>query len=106
MAAISLNTCDAQPCAVLEIEVRQHGGVLAQVVGLLARRAYRVQGLVCRTLADGRHGRIWLQVHEDLRLPQVLRQVAKLEDVLAVRQHPAGHAVFGRVAEFFEPAGA
>jgi hypothetical protein len=41
-----------------------------------------------------------------LRLPQVLRQVAKLEDVLAVRQHPAGHAVFGRVAEFFEPAGA
>lgn len=39
-----------------------------------------------------------------MRLPQVLRQIAKREDVPAVRQHPAGHAVLGRVAEFFEPA--
>ena len=38
--------------------------------------------------------RIWLMVNEDQRLPQMIKQVEKLEDVLAVRRHGADHAVF------------
>ena len=40
-------------------------------------------------------------VNEDQRLPQMIKQVEKLEDVLAVRQHGADHAVFERLEEFF-----
>ncbi|MDQ5914838.1 MAG: acetolactate synthase small subunit, partial [Pseudomonadota bacterium] len=40
-------------------------------------------------------------VNEDVRLPQMIKQVEKLEDVLAVRRHGADHAVFERMEEFF-----
>jgi len=40
-------------------------------------------------------------VNEDARLDQMVKQVMKLEDVLAVRRHGAEHAVFERLEEFF-----
>ncbi|HRE16533.1 MAG TPA: acetolactate synthase isozyme 1 small subunit, partial [Rhodocyclaceae bacterium] len=46
--------------------------------------------------------RIWLMVNEDVRLTQMIKQVEKLEDVIAVRRHGASHAVFERLEEFFK----
>jgi len=97
---------ETTPRAVLELDVRNHPGVMSHVVGLFARRAFNVEGILCLPLNGGGMSRIWLLVNEDQRLPQMIRQVEKLEDVLATRRHGADHGVFMRLEEFLqeEPA--
>jgi acetolactate synthase-1/3 small subunit len=87
--------------SVLELEVNNHAGVMSHVVGLFSRRAYNVEGILCMPVGDGRVSRIWLMVDEEARLEQMIRQIGKLEDVLRVRRHGAGHEVFERVGAFF-----
>ncbi|MFT4102501.1 MAG: acetolactate synthase small subunit [Burkholderiaceae bacterium] len=101
MNTLNANDAAEKSGAVLEIDVANHPGVMSHVVSLFSRRACNVDGILCLPVGDGRHSRIWLRVKEDLRLPQMIRQVEKLEDVTAVRRHHAGHAVFGRLEEFF-----
>lgn len=69
--------------AVLELRVAGHSGSLPQVCGLLARRAFQVEAMLCLPAAEGRQS-IWLLVPEDGRLGQLVRQVGKLGDVLGV----------------------
>jgi acetolactate synthase-1/3 small subunit len=87
--------------AILEIDVNNHPGVMSHVVGLFSRRACNVEGILCLPLGDGRQSRIWLLVNDDQRLPQMIRQVEKLEDVTAVRRHSPEHAVFSNLEGFF-----
>ena len=86
---------------VLELDVNNHAGVMSHVVGLFSRRAFNVEGILVMPVGDGAASRIWLLVNEDARLDQMIRQLEKLEDVLAVRRHGADHAVFERLEEFF-----
>ena len=99
---------NGHPRTVLELEVNNHAGVMSHVAGLFARRAYNVEGILCMPVAAVANGeacrrtsRMWLTVNEDTRLEQMIRQLEKLEDVLSVRRHGAGHEVFARVGEFF-----
>ncbi len=101
MNAISQAENRALARAVLELEVNNHAGVMSHVVGLFSRRAYNVEGILVMPVGDGRCSRIWLQVNEDGRLEQMIRQIEKLEDVLAVRRHGAEHEVFERLEAFF-----
>ena len=87
--------------AVLEIDVNNHAGVMSHVVGLFSRRSYNVEGILCLPVGDGRQSRIWLLVNEDQRLSQMMKQVEKLEDVIALRRHNADHAVFQNLENFF-----
>ena len=87
--------------AVLEIDVNNHAGVMSHVVGLFSRRAYNVEGILVLPVGDGSRSRIWLLVNEDQRLPQMIKQVEKLEDVAAIRRHNADHAVFQNLEAFF-----
>lgn len=87
--------------AVLELTVRNHPGVMSHVSGLFARRAFNVEGILCMPVGDGTQSRIWLLVREDERLPQMVSQVAKLEDVLSVTRHGADHRVFEQLETFF-----
>ena len=87
--------------AVLELNVNNHAGVMSHIVGLFSRRAYNVEGILCLPVGDGSTSRVWLLVNEDQRLSQMIKQVEKLEDVIAVRRHAADHAVFFRLEEFF-----
>ena len=89
------------PRTVLELDVNNHAGVMSHIVGLFSRRAYNVEGILCMPVGTGRTSRIWLTVNEDARLEQMIRQIEKLEDVLVVHRHGAGHEVFERVGEFF-----
>jgi acetolactate synthase-1/3 small subunit len=102
MNAITRNENTALARAVLEIDVANHPGVMSHVVGLFSRRAYNVEGILCLPVGDGQQSRIWLLVNEDQRLPQMIRQVEKLEDVSAVRRHHADHAVFTDLEAFFQ----
>jgi len=89
--------------AVLEIDVNNHPGVMSHVIGLFSRRAYNVEGILVLPVGDGSRSRIWLLVNEDLRLAQMMKQVEKLEDVIALRRHNADHAVFQDLESFFRP---
>ena len=86
---------------VLELDVNNHAGVMSHVVGLFSRRAYNVEGILVMPVGNGETSRIWLMVNEEARLEQMVKQVEKLEDVLAVRRHGATHEVFERMEEFF-----
>ena len=98
-----VKTCkDGLLPTVLELDVNNHAGVMSHVVGLFSRRAYNVEGILCMPVGDGSKSRIWLLVKEDERLEQMVRQVEKLEDVLAVRRHGAEHELFERLEEFFQ----
>jgi acetolactate synthase-1/3 small subunit len=86
---------------VLELTVNNHPGVMSHICGLFARRAYNVEGILCMPIGSGAHSRIWLLVHADHRLEQMIKQVQKLEDVHSVRRHGTDHTVFERLEEFF-----
>jgi acetolactate synthase-1/3 small subunit len=103
MNAINRNEQNALARAVLEIDVNNHAGVMSHVVGLFSRRSYNVEGILCLPVGDGRQSRIWLLVNEDQRLVQMMKQVEKLEDVIAIRRHNADHAVFQDLETFFVP---
>ena len=103
MNAINRNEQNALARAVLEIDVNNHAGVMSHVVGLFSRRSYNVEGILCLPVGDGRQSRIWLLVNEDQRLAQMMKQVEKLEDVIAIRRHSADHAIFQNLETFFQP---
>jgi acetolactate synthase-1/3 small subunit len=84
--------------AVLRLSVRNHPGALSHVSGLFARRAFNVEGVLCVAVGDGTRSAILLLVREDERLEQLVRQLAKLEDVLEVRREPDGARAFAAVA--------
>ena len=102
MNAVNRNEMNALR-AVLEIDVNNHPGVMSHIVGLFARRACNVEGILCLPVGDGSCSRIWLLVNEDARLPQMMKQAEKLEDVIAIRRHHADHAVFSELEDFFRP---
>ncbi|MFC3396692.1 acetolactate synthase small subunit [Brenneria rubrifaciens] len=85
----------------LELSVRNHPGVMSHVCGLFARRAFNVEGILCMPLAGGGESRIWLLVQDDRRLPQMISQVEKLEDVIQVQRHGDEKRIFDQVAEFY-----
>lgn len=103
MNALTKNERQALSRAVLEIDVNNHPGVMSHVIGLFSRRTYNVEGILCLPVGDGSCSRIWLLVNEDARLPQMMKQAEKLEDVIAVRRHHADHAVFSELEDFFRP---
>ena len=102
-----MNMCESKPLpeqtgkAVLELSVRNHPGVMSHICGLFARRAFNVEGILCMPVGDSSQSRVWLLVRENESLPQMMSQVAKLEDVLSVERHGADHQVFEKLEALF-----
>jgi acetolactate synthase-1/3 small subunit len=94
-------TRSESPQVVLALTVNNHPGVMSHICGLFARRAFNVEGILCMPIGTGAQSRIWLRVHADHRLEQMLKQLTKLEDVVGVQRHGADHEVFVRLEEFF-----
>jgi len=91
---------EAPDCAVLEVTVHSHPGVLAQVCGLFSRRAYHLEAMLC--VPAGHERRIWLLVSERQRLAQLEQQLLKLQDVRGVRRHGADRELFVRLGELLK----
>ncbi|PHR29954.1 MAG: acetolactate synthase isozyme 1 small subunit [Desulfotalea sp.] len=89
---------DKPVIAVLELIVNNHPGVMSHICGLFSRRAYNLEGIICIPLGGGLTSKMWLQVNEELKLEQIIKQVQKLPDVLNVIKHGEGHPVFAEVA--------
>ena len=92
---------DSAASTVLELTVNNHPGVMSHICGLFSRRAYNVEGMLCMPIGDGKCSRVWLLVGEDQRLEQMIKQMQKLVDVVAVRRHAADHEVFVGLEAFF-----
>jgi acetolactate synthase I/III small subunit len=71
-------------CIVVELIVNNHPGVMSHVAGLFARRAFNLEGIICGKIGDGAKSRMLLLVNNDDRLEQIVKQLQKLYDVLAV----------------------
>lgn len=71
---------------VLRLVVRNHPGAMSHICGLFARRSFNLDGILCLPIEDGARSAVSLLVRDDERLEQLTRQLAKLEDVLAVRR--------------------
>ncbi|MEX1033870.1 MAG: acetolactate synthase small subunit [Cellvibrionaceae bacterium] len=97
----ALTKLDKRAQSVLELKVRNHPGVMSHVCGLLARRAYNMEGIICLPMKDVRYSAIWLLVNEDARLEQVIQQLRKLRDVLDVERHGVEHRVFTQLKSLF-----
>lgn len=69
---------------VIELHVNNHPGVMSHITGLFARRAFNLEGILCGALGDGRTSRMFLLVNEDKRLPQLVRELERLHDIICV----------------------
>ncbi len=85
----------------LELFVNNHPGVMSHVCGLFSRRAYNLEGIICLPVGDGTTSKILLQVSEDKRLDQVIKQVRKLADVEQVNHCEEIHSPFKVLDPFF-----
>jgi len=73
---------------------------MSHVCGLFARRTFNVEGILCLPVGDATRSVILLEVNEDARLEQVIRQLCKLEDVLEIQRAPEARAAFVAVARW------
>lgn len=90
---------------VIELRVNNHAGVMSHITGLFSRRAFNIEGILCGPIGAGETSRVFLLVDEDDRLPQVIKQLEKLYDVLDVTvRDDYDRTVFNRLHEFVEQA--
>lgn len=83
----------------LELHVNNHPGVMSHICGLFARRAFNLEKILCFHNEEGSESRMWLQVNEDTRLDQIIKQVEKLEDVREVICHGESKGFFARIEQ-------
>lgn len=88
---------------VIELTVNNHAGVMSHITGLFSRRGFNIEGILCGPVGDAQRSRMYLLVDEDERLPQVIKQLQKLHDVLEVTEKDDyDRTVFNRLHEFVE----
>ena len=86
--------------AILELTVNNHPGVMSHICGLFSRRAYNLEGIVCLPIETGEKSRMWLEVDEEDKLVQVIKQLEKLPDVITVENHKDGHTIFSNLQNY------
>ena len=87
--------------AVLELTVHNHPGVMSHICGLFARRAFNLSGILCMPMTGNQTSRIWLLIDDRERVEQIVKQVAKLEDVLDVQNRTPDREAFLELERLF-----
>jgi acetolactate synthase-1/3 small subunit len=75
---------------------------MIHVCSLFSRRAFNLDAIICLPIGDGTQSSVLLMVNEEERLDQLIRQLAKLEDVLEVTRAPEMRRMFESLAEHFD----
>ena len=86
---------------VLEIDVNNHPGVMAHLVGLFTRRACNLEQIVCFPLRDGGTSRIWFLINREEKIAQMVKLATGLEDVISVRRSEKSLKSFQLLRELF-----
>ena len=80
---------------VFQILVENSSGVLSRISGLFSRRGYNIESITAGETAEPGITRITIVASgDDEILEQIEKQVAKLVDVLDIRELEAGNSVF------------
>lgn len=83
---------------VISLIVKNHPGVMYHITGLFSRRAYNLEGILCGQLGNGETSQIYLLVDDNGILPQMMKQLNKLQDVLEVSLlEPCDYSLFQRI---------
>ncbi len=87
---------------IIELIVNNHPGVMAHITGLFSRRAFNLEGILCASLdTDQSKSSVFLLIDWNEKIDQVLKQLEKLYDVLAISiREDCDHTVFRRLHEF------
>ncbi len=83
---------------ILRLRVRNHFGVMTHVCSLFSRRAFNLDAIACLPVDAGIESVVLLMVNEDERVDQLLRQLAKLEDVIEASRAPELRRTFEAIA--------
>ena len=86
----------------IELTVNNHPGVMSHICGLFSRRAYNLEKILCFPQANTTESKMWLQVNEEEKLEQVIKQVEKLEDVLRLVYRRNNENFFLQLEELVE----
>ncbi len=86
----------------IELTVNNHPGVMSHICGLFSRRAYNLEKILCFPQANPTESKMWLQVNEEEKLEQVIKQVEKLEDVLRLVYHRNNEDFFLQLEKLVE----
>lgn len=79
---------------ILSVLVNNHPGLLYKVSGLFSRRGFNIESLAVGVCEKPGCSRMTIVVNGDNRVvDQVIKQLDKLIDVIAIEQLPADHAV-------------
>ncbi|MCP3927443.1 MAG: ACT domain-containing protein [Desulfobacterales bacterium] len=84
---------------IIELEVNNHPGVLSQVAGLFARRAFNLEGILCLSIGDKTKSIIKLLVNKDDRISQIVKQLEKLYDISGVKVKEDDQSFFNNLRE-------
>ncbi|MDD5745937.1 MAG: ACT domain-containing protein [Candidatus Omnitrophica bacterium] len=85
---------------IIELTVRNHPGVMSHITGLFSRRGFNLEGILCAQIGGGRQSRMYLLVKRDGRIPQIIKQLQKLCDVVEiVLREDYDHTLFDRMHE-------
>lgn len=87
--------------SILQLTVRNHPGVMSHICGLLARRSYNAEGIMCFPLPGGQLSKVYLLLEENQRLQQVIKQLGKLMDVLEVQRGMLEDDAFTQLKRLF-----
>ena len=87
---------------IIELLVNNHPGVMYQISGLFARRAYNLEGILCGKIGDGSVSRMYLMIVKDNKVDQITKQLEKLIDVVGVStRDDLGKDEINRFYDFF-----
>ena len=84
---------------VFQLLVDNTAGVLSRISGLFSRRGYNIESITAGVTADPRFTRITIVTNGDQDvLEQIEKQVAKLEDVRAIKELKPDDSVYRELA--------
>lgn len=86
----------------IELTVNNHPGVMSHICGLFSRRAYNLEKILCFPIENATESKMWLQVNEEEKLDQVIKQIKKLEDVRKIVHRRDSDGFFHRLEALVE----
>lgn len=88
---------------IIELMVDNHPGVMYRITGLFSRRAFNIEGILCRAVEGSDSSRMFLLVREDGRLGNIVKQLRNLYEVREVVIHGAESPCRRRMMDLIGP---
>lgn len=85
---------------IIELITRGHPGIIPCITGMVSRRGFNLEGILCLPFSKGNETRIFLLLRNNCSIEQIIKQMKKLRDVIKVTLCPADKDEIFRVRGF------